>query len=75
MKKILIPILLLAGCSNTNRTETFDSKMLLKSTKFEGFDVHELRIDYCDYILVRRFEGVSIIHKGNCTNDFHKITK
>ena len=66
MTKIILPLLLLASCvSNDKDTST-------KQTEAGIYTVTETKIDYCEYIIVQSYNGISIIHKANCANDFHR---
>lgn len=80
MKKIILPLLLLAACGNSNtnvQTKEINNNLLIRRHILEGVrhDIDEVKIDYCEYIIVHNYHGVSIIHKANCANDFHRTTK
>ena len=74
MKSILLIVLLFASCSN--RMDDSESKIIIrKINDIRDYDIHEVKIDYCEYIIVYRSNSVVIIHKANCTNDYHKLAK
>ena len=37
------------------------------------YDIEEVEIDYCEYIIIFGVDGRNIIHKANCKNSYHVI--
>ena len=72
----LILLLIVVSCGqpkdkpivNLPKLETKVSKAVGNNYSCE---VLELKIDYCEYIIINQHHSTNIIHKANCSNNFH----
>jgi hypothetical protein len=70
MKIFYILLLIITSCSN-NENDILTTKTSQHSGRLSSFEVIETKIDYCEYIIINKVSGVDIIHKSNCSNNFH----
>lgn len=65
MKKLFIAIIMvcsLSSCFNNEPDELYDKVISVSTNR----TIQIVEIDSCEYIYMRRFSSISLVHKGNC---------
>lgn len=75
MKKLILLIVLLFAFSCERKSSIQESKKEYKNDVLsvhdgpdEIYSISVEKIDSCEYVIVRRHNALSIIHKANCEN-------
>jgi hypothetical protein len=65
MKKLLIFLVLLAGCAKSETKIDENDRLQLKGDVY-SYPINTFEYDGCEYIAVGQGTGLSVTHKGNC---------